>query len=161
MNWFLLSLLLFLFYGILKTKKVLQILQQNWYNDGNRYLKWISKNKRKVFMNFDMLFPVFLLGIIIPVKYSLILFIIFYMVAFFIFDKEKQKEQVKLKLAVTARIKRLILTSTLIYGIIITIMCLTFNEKYIWLYYLILGFIMYFEYLYIYIVTPRCAAGRC
>ncbi len=153
MNWFLLSLLLFLFYGILKTTKVLQILQQNWYNDGNRYLKWISKNKRKVFINFDIFFPVFLLGIFIPVKYSLILFIIFYMVAFFILDKEKQKEQVKLKLAVTARIKRLILTSTLIYGIIITIMCLTFNEKYIWLYYLILGFIMYFEYLYIYFVN--------
>ena len=68
MNWFLLSLLLFLFYGILKTKKVLQILQQNWYNDGNRYLKWISKNKRKVFINFDILFPIFLLGIVIPFK---------------------------------------------------------------------------------------------
>lgn len=153
MNWFLLSLLLFLFYGILKTKKVLQILQQNWYNDGNRYLKWISKNKRKVFINFDILFPIFLLGIVIPFKYSLILFIIFYMVAFFIFDKEKQKEQVKLKLAVTARVKRLILTSTVIYAIIILVMCLTFNEKYIWLYYLIIGFIMYFEYLYMYIIN--------
>ena len=153
MNWFLLSLLLFLFYGILKTKKVLQILQQNWYNDGNRYLKWISKNKRKVFINFDILFPIFLLGIVIPFKYSLILFIIFYMVAFFIFDREKQKEQVKLKLAVTARVKRLILTSTVIYAIIILVMCLTFNEKYIWLYYLILGFIMYFEYLYMYIIN--------
>ena len=153
MNWFLLSLLLFLFYGILKTKKVLQILQQNWYNDGNRYLKWISKNKRKVFINFDILFPIFLLGIVIPFKYSLILFIIFYMVAFFIFDKEKQKEQVKLKLAVTARVKRLILTSTVIYAIIILVMCLTFNEKYICLYYLILGFIMYFEYLYMYIIN--------
>ena len=153
MNWFLLSLLLFLFYGILKTKKVLQILQQNWYNDGNRYLKWISKNKRKVFINFDILFPIFLLGIVIPFKYSLILFIIFYMVAFFIFDKEKQKEQVKLKLVVTARVKRLILTSTVIYAIIILVMCLTFNEKYIWLYYLILGFIMYFEYLYMYIIN--------
>lgn len=153
MNWFLLSLLLFLFYGILKTKKVLQVLQQNWYNDGNRYLKWINNNKKKVFINFDMFFPVFLLGLVIPFKYSLILFILFYMVAFFILDKEKKKEQVKLKLVVTARVKRLILTSIIIYGIIITIMCLTFNEKCVWLYYLILGFIMYLEYLYMYVIN--------
>ena len=121
MKWFLLSLLLFLFYGVLKVKKVLQVLQQNWYNDGNRYLKWINKNKKKVFINFDMLFPIFLLGLVIPFKYSLILFIIFYMVAFFILDKEKRKEQVKLKLVVTARVKRLILTSFIVYGILVAL----------------------------------------
>ncbi len=24
------------------------MLQQNWYNDGNRYLKWINNNKDKM-----------------------------------------------------------------------------------------------------------------
>lgn len=153
MKWFLLSLLLFLFYGILKTKKVLQVLQQNWYNDGNRYIKWINNNKRKVFINADILFPIFLLGLVLPYKYSLILFIAFYMICFLILDKIQKKEQVKLKLVVTARVKRLILTLLIVYGIAIAIMCLTFNEELIWLYYLILGLMMYLEYLYIYIIN--------
>ncbi len=153
MKWFLLSLLLFLFYGILKTKKVFQVLQQNWYNDGNRYLKWINNNRDKVFINLDMFFPVFLLGLVLPYKYSLIIFILFYMICFFILDKKQRKEQVKLKLVVTARVKRLILASLLVYGVVITIMCLTFNEELIWMYYLILGLMMYLEYLYIYVIN--------
>ena len=73
MSWFLLSLIIFFFYGVLKTKKCLHILQQNWYNDGNRYLKWIKNNPKKVFANFDILFIVFLLGLFIPYKYTLII----------------------------------------------------------------------------------------
>ena len=29
------------------------MLQQNWYNDGNRYLKWINNNKDKVYVILD------------------------------------------------------------------------------------------------------------
>ena len=32
------------------------MLQQNWYNDGNRYFKWILDNISKVFVTFDVLF---------------------------------------------------------------------------------------------------------
>ena len=153
MSWFLVSLIIFFFYGILKTKKVLHILQQNWYNDGNRYLKWIKNNPKKVFVNFDILFLVFLLGFIIPYKFSLILFVLFYMIAFVILEKQLKKEQVKKPLVVTARVKRLILTTLVIYGIVITVMCLTFNEQSIWLYYLTLGLMMYLEYFVMYIVN--------
>ena len=153
MNWFLVSLIIFFFYGILKTKKVLHILQQNWYNDGNRYLKWIKNNSKKVFVNFDILFIVFLLGLFIPYKYTLILFVLFYMIAFVILEKQLKKEQVKKPLVVTARVKRLILTTLILYGIVITVMCLTFNENSIWLYYLILGLMTYLEYFVIYIVN--------
>ena len=153
MSWFLVSLIIFFFYGILKTKKVLHILQQNWYNDGNRYLKWIKNNSKKVFNNFDILFFIFLLGLVIPYKYTLILFVLFYIISFIILEKQIKKEQVKKPLAVTARVKRLILTTLVLYGFAITIMCLTFNEQNIWIYYLILGLMMYLEYFVMYIVN--------
>lgn len=153
MSWYLVSLIIFFFYGILKTKKVLHILQQNWYNDGNRYLKWIKNNPKKVFINFDILFIVFLLGLIIPYKYTLILFVLFYMIAFIVLEKKHKKEQVKKPLVFTSRVKRLILTTLVVYGLVITTMCLTFNEKSIWLYYLILGLMMYLEYFIMYIVN--------
>ena len=35
--------LVFLVYLIVKGKKALHMLQQNLYNENNRYLKWISK----------------------------------------------------------------------------------------------------------------------
>ena len=52
---FIISLLVIVPYIYLKSKKSLHMLQQNWYNDGNRYLKWINNNKRKVFFNIDIL----------------------------------------------------------------------------------------------------------
>ena len=153
MKWFLLSLLLLLFYGILKTKKSLHVLQQNWYNDGNRYLKWIKVNYKKVFISFDSLFLIFILGIFMPVKYTMILFIVFYVIAFLIIDNSNKKEQVKKPLVITSRIKRLIITSTIIYSIVIFIFCLSFNENIVWLYYIVLGFMMYLQYMYLYLVN--------
>jgi len=153
MSWFLFSLIPFFCYGALKTKKVLHILQQNWYNDGNRYLKWIKNNSKKVFMNFDVLFVVFLLGIIISYKLSIILFVAFYFVSFIILNKKIKTEQVKKPLVVTARVKRLILTSLLFYLIPVITTCLTFNEKHIWFYYLNLGLAMYLQYIYIYLIN--------
>ena len=32
------------------------MLQQNYYNDDNRYLKWLNHNYKKSFINFDLLF---------------------------------------------------------------------------------------------------------
>ena len=53
---FILSLINVAVYLCIKTKKSLQMLQQNWYNLDQRYLKWILKNPNKVFINPDMLF---------------------------------------------------------------------------------------------------------
>ena len=48
---FIVSLVLMYLYVYLKTKKSFHMLQQNWYNDGNRYVKWIIKNKKQEFFN--------------------------------------------------------------------------------------------------------------
>ena len=62
MKWyFVLSLLPYLFYLMYKSRKAMHMLQQNWYNDGNRYLKWIFGNLKKVFITYDMAFSAILL----------------------------------------------------------------------------------------------------
>lgn len=43
---FLVNILILMIYNIIDIKKILHNLQQNRYNEDNRYLKWISKNKR-------------------------------------------------------------------------------------------------------------------
>ena len=53
---FILSLLSMFLYVCLDLKKSFHMLQQNWYNDGNRYLKWINNNSRFVFLWFDYLY---------------------------------------------------------------------------------------------------------
>ena len=56
MGLFILSLLSMFLYVCLDLKKSFHMLQQNWYNDGNRYLKWINNNSRFVFLWFDYLY---------------------------------------------------------------------------------------------------------
>ena len=58
---FIVSLIVPLVYTYLKTRKAFHMLQQNWYNEGNRYLKWMLKNKKLVFCNFDILFLILIL----------------------------------------------------------------------------------------------------
>ena len=67
MFYFIISLLPVFIYLVFKSKKAVHILQQNWYNDGNRYIKWVMNNFEKVFVVFDVLFViiVFLKNILI------------------------------------------------------------------------------------------------
>ena len=59
--YFIISIIVCLYYLIYKSRKAMHMLQQNWYNDGNRYLKWIFSNNKKVFFNLDILFILFIL----------------------------------------------------------------------------------------------------
>lgn len=49
--YFILTLLTYVYYLTYKSRKALHMLQQNWYNDGNRYLKWVKTNAKKVFID--------------------------------------------------------------------------------------------------------------
>ena len=59
------------------------MLQQNWYNDDQRYLKWIIKNPYKVFLQPDMFFVVLLI---------IVAGIVFYRYA--TKDKREEKEKI-------------------------------------------------------------------
>ena len=48
--YYILSLLPCICYMYLKSKKQMHMLQQDWYNDGNRYINWVISNFKKVFI---------------------------------------------------------------------------------------------------------------
>ncbi len=124
--------LLFFFeyiYIIYSSKKSLHMLQQNLYNENNRYLKWIFKNKKQVFINLNLYGIVFAILLFYSKDVKEVdvesLFIgvssLVYIVSFYV-DRQKRKlDQNKKPLVVTSRIKRLIFTITLLYLIPIVI----------------------------------------
>ena len=152
MHCFILSLITLLLYVFVKSSKALHSLQQNWYNDGNRYIKWINNNLEKVFISFDMLFLiVILLGFFVSSNLQYILFSIFYLVCIFILTRKK--EQVKLPLKYTSRIKRLLVTIYIIYLIPLIFICLNYNECYLNIYYIIYGILAYLNYYVVYLAN--------
>ncbi len=152
MNYFLFSLITFFLYIYLKSSKALHSLQQNWYNDGNRYIKWINNNKEKVFLNFDMLFLiVIIIGFFGNTEIQIVSWATFYLICLFILNRKK--EQVKIPLKYTSRVKRLLFTITLIYLIPVVIMCFNYFDYSLNIYYIILGILAYFNYYIVYLAN--------
>ena len=58
---FTITLILWLILIIIRLKKSLHMLQQNVYNRGNRYLRWIKNNFKKVFLSIDVILIIFIL----------------------------------------------------------------------------------------------------
>lgn len=122
MKIFLLSIVMYAIYLFIKTKRYLHMLQQNRYNRGNKYLKWIKSNLKKNFLNLELLFCLlpflsFLENALLGILFNTIYFIIL----FFWLSKIK-KEQKKVPLHWTGRVKRLYFTTTILYiiGILFT-----------------------------------------
>lgn len=119
------------------------MLQQNLYDDDHRYLKWIKKNFDKIMLGAEIL-QLFLIFFILFIKKSNFILILFGIIYFLLFIRSfgiSHKEVVKKPLVVTARIKRLLCTITLIYLIMIY-----FSYKLNINVYLILTILAYFQY---------------
>lgn len=113
-----LSLVIFVNYFLI-ARKGLHILQLNYYNENNRYLKWIFKNLKTVFNYLDLL-VIFNFVLIFLTKYEyygLLLFvlILLYLFKIYLTIQMINQEQVKKPLVTTARIKRLWITLIIIY----------------------------------------------
>ena len=112
-----------LFATFFKTKRSLHMLQQNLYNENNRYLKWVFKNPKQ-FVDMDFLMIVialcgsFLFYDIEKLAFFGItgLIVIGYLLGF-CWIKRIKSDQNKKPLVVTARIKRLIFTISVLYFI--------------------------------------------
>ena len=152
-NYFLLSLLPFIIYVCIKTKKCFHMLQQNWYNDGNRYIKWIFNNKTKVFLNVDILFLGLFILLLFNSMIGMISFGVIYVLFSVVYYSFLKKEQVKKPLNFTKRVRRLSYTTSVIYLIFILIMYFNFKEKLLIYYYLILGFLVYLDYFIVYLAN--------
>ncbi len=106
-------LTIYMFYLFMRMKKSMHMLQQNFYNNSNRYIKWVFKNKEKSFLTFDLFFLFALFFGIFIEEEVLVMTIFYFLVSFLYFNKNK-KESVKIRFKVTARIKRMMVTFLLI-----------------------------------------------
>ena len=116
-----LVLLISIIYLVIKAKKYLQLLQQNWYDDDHRYLKWIWDNKQKVLLNVEIIMIILLVFFLKQELISFIIGICFYIVLIIL--EKKNKTQDKLPLKITKRVKRLIMTTSILYLIPIILFC--------------------------------------
>jgi len=145
---FIITLILYLIHIFLITHRSLHMLQQNRYNRGYRYIKWILKNKEETLISLRLLFLIFIFGFILEPLNNLTpyLFLIIYLFLTYIYLQERQKENTKLPLKYTSRIKRLLVTITILYLIPILIFLINFDEDSLSLYYFILGSLSYLNY---------------
>ena len=112
---------------IIKSKKTLHMLQQNLYNENNRYIKWVLNNSSNFFTLELLIVLIVAIANVFLINESNISFIlnilaiILYIVYIQNFRKTLKNEQVKKPLVVTARVKRLIVTTTILYLIPISL----------------------------------------
>ena len=121
-------------YFIIKEKKSLHMLQQNLYNENNRYMKWVWKNKKDTIFYLDLI-NVFLLLISIVVNEKVFSYMIGFLVIFIYavlgitILVDRRREQMKKPLVVTARVKRLMVTIACIF--ILTLLLMIYgNDKF-------------------------------
>ena len=149
--YFIISLLPLIILTFLKSKKSIHMLQQNYYDESKRYFFWITKNLKKVFLTVDIF--LFIIAICF-ITNEVATYIFFASLSFFLMVLyNNKKEQVKKPLVVTARVKRLFTTLTILYGILLTIIVITYNKNYLIYYYLILSLLTYLNYFVILIVN--------
>lgn len=151
---FIIALLCMFIYTVFDLKKAFHMLQQNWYNDGNRYLKWINNNSKFVFVWFDYLYLfIAILGYFIANQILSVIVIVYYLLLTYLLLRRYKHEQVKKPLAFTSRIKRMCITIFILYLIPILTICLTFNQQFIYIYYFIIGSLIYFNYYIVYLAN--------
>ena len=122
----LLTILISIFYIIIRTKKNLHILQQNFYNENNRYIKWGNKNLNKVFKLDILILLINIINLFIRIKY-LLFFNVLYIIFYIIENKNIKEEQIKIPLKVTSRVKRMLITITILYLIPIIVYIISDN----------------------------------
>ena len=150
-------------YVIYRSVEAMHMLQQNLYNENNRYIRWIFKNFKRVFSFIDFLPIVFFLLIYILDDnhiLDLVLIASMFVYLFGIVNEyriNKEREN-KIPLKATGRIKRLFLTLLVIYGISIyfTIISPTdfLTGRMLILLSLLLGFVYFVVYFASVLDTP-------
>ena len=149
-----------LFATFFKTKRSLHMLQQNLYNENNRYVKWVFKNYKQ-FMDWDIILIliafagslVFYDLEVVSVIGMIGLIIVGYFLGFRWISRMKN-DQNKKPLVVTARIKRLIFTILVLYFIPLCLMCYYMVDKeFFWQMLFVITFMIYFNTFVVYLAN--------
>ena len=149
---------------VYKSRKSLHMLQQNLYNENNRYGKWLFKNN-SVFYDLDVLLLLFaLIGYVLNGNktISIILLLIMSLICIIMGNTWKKRiktDQNKKPLVVTPRVKRMIYTNTIIHLIPVVLLFVYINDtKFIWLMLIIYTVMVYLNFIMVllanYINTP-------
>lgn len=147
-------------YLILVGKRALHMLQQNLYNENNRYLKWIKKNFKTTIINISLLgivlsFLVLVLKNEKLISFVLLLLMLVYLISYFKEKSISSNIQNKKPLVYTARIKRLIVTLCIIYLLPMLFSLFTeYKNTFFFISTVITGFSFYTTYLALIINYP-------
>ncbi len=144
---FIISLLYVNYY---KSKKSLHMLQQNLYNENNRYVKWILKNT-KLFFEVDVIaVAISLIGVFVVFDLEFISSVCLLITSLLLllvgvqWKKQMINDQNKKKLVITARIKRLIVTISFLYAISFVFLFIHFGDfSFYWIVVLMLSIMTY------------------
>lgn len=132
-----------------KSKKYLHMLQQNLYNENNRYIKWVMKNF-KLFWDVDLaaLF-LSLIGLLVVYdidKFAIVLMLVLsglFMLLTCLWKKRLADDQNKKPLVITKRVRRLIITTSILYLIPMFFLILkSQNSQFVWGMFTILMFMV-------------------
>ena len=129
----------FVFAIIFKSKRFLHMLQQNLYNENNRYLKWIFRNVRQ-FWDIDIfIMAIALIGALVTYdleRCSLLNGVVLIGLNTFLalsWNSRIKHDQNKKPLVITKRVKRLIITTTILYLIPIILGGFNYNDQqFVW-----------------------------
>ena len=91
-----LFIFIYTIYIVVRMRKNMHMLQQNFYNNSSRYVKWIKNNKKKALFRNDWLF-IPLLFICAFIDNYCIIFSIFYLMVLLYTIKQNKKEVTKIK----------------------------------------------------------------
>jgi UDP-N-acetylmuramyl pentapeptide synthase len=153
MELFLMSLLPYFIFTAYKSKKSFHILQQNYYDESERYFLWILKNPKKVWLEVDSLFIILFSFLLLPEKMCVLIFVSFYILLFAQYHTKMKLEQTKKPLVVTARVKRMIFTLIILHLMLLFPMIKFYDNNLIVANYLLLSFTTYLNYLIIKLVN--------
>ncbi|MBQ8892583.1 MAG: UDP-N-acetylmuramoyl-tripeptide--D-alanyl-D-alanine ligase [Bacilli bacterium] len=146
---------IYLIYIFYKSRTSLYMLQQNLYNENDRYIRWIKRNFNRCFNLIDFI-PFILSIFIFLTKESFVMELVYWIISIVyikaIYDEYEKNlnNQNKIKFNVTNRIKRLYFTEFIIVGLLIVLLIM-FNFSGIFL--ILLSLLVAFLYHYIYIIN--------
>ncbi len=139
-----------------KSFKSLQMLQQNLYNENNRYVKWIFKNIKETFFNISIYSVLFAFLLLFNMREAYYVYFSIVIVTIFIvamvLDVDKRKyDQNKKPLVFTKRVKRLVCTIVILY--LIPFFLFTFGLTNIGISILIISIMASLNYFVIYLAN--------
>ena len=155
-----LLILMLIFCTVFKSKKSLHMLQQNLYNENNRYIKWMIKNN-KIFFDLDLsILLISLVGsfVFYDIEYlsfiGLWSIIVISFILGVVWNRRIRNDQNKKPLVYTKRIKRLIFTSSVFYLIPVVLLFMNiYNNKFCWLMVFVYTILIYLNYIIVYVAN--------